>query len=59
MAKKLTKAERKEARHKRPEVRGNGSRVLRTQEELAVRLGLASSMSAVWRMESAAAQLIC
>lgn len=30
-----------------------------TQEELAVRLGLASSMSAAWRMESAAAPLIC
>ena len=29
-----------------------------TQEELAVRLGLASSMSAVWRTESAAAPLI-
>ena len=30
-----------------------------TQEELAVRLGLASSMSAIWRMENAAASLIC
>ena len=30
-----------------------------TQEELAVRLGLASSMSAAWRMENAAAPLIC
>ena len=29
-----------------------------TQEELAVRLGLASSMSAVWRTVSAAAPLI-
>ena len=29
-----------------------------TQEELAVRLGLASSMSAAWRTESAAAPLI-
>ena len=29
-----------------------------TQEELAVRLGLASSMSAVWRTLSAAAPLI-
>ena len=30
-----------------------------TQEELAVRLGLASSMSAVWGTESAAAPLTC
>ena len=30
-----------------------------TQEELAVRLGLASSMSAAWRTESATAPLIC
>lgn len=30
-----------------------------TQEELAVRLGLASSMSAAWRMENAAAPLTC
>lgn len=30
-----------------------------TQEELAVRLGLASSMSAVWRTVNAAALLTC
>ena len=47
----LDSDDRKIACHKRPEVRGNGSRVLKTQEELAVRLGLASKQH-VSRMEN-------